>query len=715
MSYARQLADISRHGIITVNTVADLRAHPFVNSPELMFETLGALSAADGGGGLWRWDAASLDDDNLGTVVLPTGHVGPGRRERVFSGFVNACWFGGTTAAAIQEAIFACYAEGGGTVLVPKGHFVGTDVIWFAPHVSVVGEGSESHVEITGGAVFGYGEHFHPAAINAGHYTFHPLNSIAGGSSSVTLTNAADAANYSVGDIAMVSSTGFDSPGMFEFVELNRIVDIDGGVLTFESGFVDDVASAQIANPKDMIGDSGHPLNLKAALEGVTLSNLRATCSDPQYQALRLSGLYNGSIHDLWLTGSHMLAFNLSTKSKFYNIINNVTVDANLTNTRLVELKMGSYQTQLWGLQQNVVALAGATPSIQPPVNIGERSRDISIRDVIFNASGHHFNEDFIRLYRCNRVSVSNVKANLKSCTADLMDIRTEDVMPDASFDITNINILLEEGSFTYGIALRSVPTGIGHVNVNNVSILVKNPSAGTKTAILTPSEQAGTYLLSNVSIPQGRLLLNDPGNSKSGSVRIENAVVDSIAATDPNNPGVVLSGITVLDNTSQPLPIYVLRHTLLTGTVKAFSYELKQNPQFYPDGFSLDIDIRGSIDGTRTTATTLTLTFAGTTAFTMTLDPADNGAFCITGRLISLYIRRFFYNGIYWKANSADTPTTVNKSYLGIDYDYTTTTLPLDLDIVAGADTVQIYHAEVRISMPNNSVYPSADWSVSP
>jgi len=117
MSLNRQLASIARQGVVTVETVADLRAHPFATSPELVFETLGAVTAGDGGGGVWRWDVTSSDDDNLGTVVLPTGHTGAGRRVRVIDGnAVYAAWFVGKrtddVTAGLQAAIDVAETNG---------------------------------------------------------------------------------------------------------------------------------------------------------------------------------------------------------------------------------------------------------------------------------------------------------------------------------------------------------------------------------------------------------------------------------------------------------------------------------------------------------------------------------------------------------------------------------------------------------------------------
>jgi len=112
MSYARNLATIARSGIASFDTPVELRAANLETTP-LFVQTLGALAAGDNGGGLWRWDAASTEDEDMetaynpkyptyrktapvpGTVVLPTGHVGPGRWKRVIEGdTVLVDWWG---------------------------------------------------------------------------------------------------------------------------------------------------------------------------------------------------------------------------------------------------------------------------------------------------------------------------------------------------------------------------------------------------------------------------------------------------------------------------------------------------------------------------------------------------------------------------------------------------------------------------------------------
>ena len=112
-----------------VNTVADLRAAP----PNGTAITLGCLAAGDGGGGFWRWDATNSRDDNTGTIVCPTVHVGNGRWIREITGPIDVRWFGakgdsdyeaaGTDdTAAIQAALDFCirYQEHT-TVQIPSG------------------------------------------------------------------------------------------------------------------------------------------------------------------------------------------------------------------------------------------------------------------------------------------------------------------------------------------------------------------------------------------------------------------------------------------------------------------------------------------------------------------------------------------------------------------------------------------------------------------
>lgn len=89
-------------GEAKVSTVAALRAIPY-SAMLTTAQTLGVSSVGDGGGGVWRWDAASTVWDNVGTVIKPTGHDGAGRWVREFTGAVHSQWFGSDN-VALQAA-----------------------------------------------------------------------------------------------------------------------------------------------------------------------------------------------------------------------------------------------------------------------------------------------------------------------------------------------------------------------------------------------------------------------------------------------------------------------------------------------------------------------------------------------------------------------------------------------------------------------------------
>ena len=127
MSYARNLARLARTGAPTVDTAQALRDLPIYGGlyPERV-ETLGALAAGDGGGGPWRWDAASTADEVPGLVILPTGHVGPGRWIGKTPWEINVESYGakqGNDGAAFQRAANAAYLAGGGEIIIPEGDY----------------------------------------------------------------------------------------------------------------------------------------------------------------------------------------------------------------------------------------------------------------------------------------------------------------------------------------------------------------------------------------------------------------------------------------------------------------------------------------------------------------------------------------------------------------------------------------------------------------
>jgi hypothetical protein len=136
-----------------VASIADLKAVSvtgLVNNDHRF--VLGYFAPGDGGGGLFRWNAASTASDNGGTLIIPASSPASGRWERVYEGAVNARWFGLSTtgngsanATALQAAIDYVANLGRGKVLVPAGSYT-TNKIVIKTNVVLSGEGVEATV-----------------------------------------------------------------------------------------------------------------------------------------------------------------------------------------------------------------------------------------------------------------------------------------------------------------------------------------------------------------------------------------------------------------------------------------------------------------------------------------------------------------------------------------------------------------------------------------
>lgn len=91
--------------------------------------TKGALAEGDRGGGEWWWNSASTETDDTGAILLPTGHTGAGRWERLIKGrILHVDWWGNDgidIGPTIQAALDWCYQVGYGyrgyEILLPPG------------------------------------------------------------------------------------------------------------------------------------------------------------------------------------------------------------------------------------------------------------------------------------------------------------------------------------------------------------------------------------------------------------------------------------------------------------------------------------------------------------------------------------------------------------------------------------------------------------------
>jgi hypothetical protein len=148
---------------------------------------------------------------------------------------------------ALQAAIDALWAAGGGTLYLPPGLYKITAPLKCRDKVHIVGAGrGVTHVKnaltpynFTNSAVFQPGS-FHPTYTQTfyGHANTHAINAAAAGANTVTLTTAGDAANYAVGDTVWVFTTSYYTSGggqkIPEYAALAKVIGKASATLTLD-------------------------------------------------------------------------------------------------------------------------------------------------------------------------------------------------------------------------------------------------------------------------------------------------------------------------------------------------------------------------------------------------------------------------------------------------------------------------------------------------
>jgi len=143
---------------VVVDTAADARDITSTLGYGVPVITAGALTADDGGGGVWQYvsgASAGTYTDNLGTVLVPTGGDGSATWLRLYSGPVNVRWFGAqgdcTTddTSAIQAALDACVGLDGSALYLPYGQYLITDTLTITEDtigLSIFGDGKRTEI-----------------------------------------------------------------------------------------------------------------------------------------------------------------------------------------------------------------------------------------------------------------------------------------------------------------------------------------------------------------------------------------------------------------------------------------------------------------------------------------------------------------------------------------------------------------------------------------
>ena len=184
-----------------VATIAELKAYPAQRLKENdSVLVLGYHTAGDGGGGFFRWAPTSDTAENGGTVIAPT--TGRGRWQRVYSGAVNARWYGAVGDGVADDYVSltnalanhlvvnldaGTYATSGRLTVRSNGALVGSN--WRAVEIKAITEGMTvviygassrvANVTINGDAkaewgvrnTDGWGSHAHLASVRVQNCT----------------------------------------------------------------------------------------------------------------------------------------------------------------------------------------------------------------------------------------------------------------------------------------------------------------------------------------------------------------------------------------------------------------------------------------------------------------------------------------------------------------------------------------------------------------
>ena len=190
---------------------------------------------------------------------------------------------------AIQAAIDAAVAVGGGIVFVPVGHYKITGNIQVKDNVSLIGAGYGSWIENVTAIGFArcvvatgnIGDITNSNGIYA--ETTYNINAVTVGNMSVTLVSPLDASNFSVGDIVAIMSYETWPEAYPEntpiYNNLNIVESIDASVLTLKYAIPDNYPSSS-GNPKiarlsgNVNGYDGYPLWMA---KNAGVMNLRLT------------------------------------------------------------------------------------------------------------------------------------------------------------------------------------------------------------------------------------------------------------------------------------------------------------------------------------------------------------------------------------------------------------------------------------------------------
>jgi hypothetical protein len=271
---------------------------------------------------------------------------------------------------AIEDAGLFLNARGGGRMYFPAGRY---KLPMFGKNITVrnnveyCGDGASSVILGSNGVFIS------PNGANFGHayakYTYYSANDILAGAQSLTTTVAADADNFSPGDIIIARSiTAVSSAdnALPHFVEMNRVVSVGGGIINLEDPVDDGWSGVIVAN---VTGDVS---------QGYSIHDLQIECESGFPFFIQAS--YKSLIRNCWTRGLSVISANGFTRSIAHDIVATVLWSANQMQSP-IEVETGSVRASIRDIEIQISGTA-AVGGQYPLFYCQEFSRRTSIRNV---------------------------------------------------------------------------------------------------------------------------------------------------------------------------------------------------------------------------------------------------------------------------------------------------------------------------------------------
>jgi hypothetical protein len=278
---------------------------------------------------------------------------------------------------AIENAGMFLQSRGGGRMYFPAGRYklptfgknitVRDNVEYCGDGHSSVIIGSNAAFVSPNGAIFGRNSY--------AKYRYYGAHDIRAGSQSIITKVADDADNFIPGDIIIARSiTAITSPGdvLPFFVEMNRVVSVNDGVINLEDPIDDGWNGIMVAKVTDDVS------------QGYSIHDLRIECEHGI--PLFIQASYKSVIRNCWTRGFSVTPGNGFTRSVAHDIIATVLWSPGQMGS-LIEIETGSVRASVHDIEVHMAGVA--VPDGQYPLfYCQEFSRRTSVRNIRVAGSG---------------------------------------------------------------------------------------------------------------------------------------------------------------------------------------------------------------------------------------------------------------------------------------------------------------------------------------